>query len=231
MVGPYSLIYAMFVLYFLKVPKLVPRLFSIMGIDISNKTIMYIMGLQLMLANGWSSVIPSISGMIAGFLYCFPFTNSKRNPLQTFRLPKFLCRLGNFLRPLLVDGGSNSNVGRQNALFSQRGSTPSSGNSSSVRGTNDFLNNARQRHNTNANTNTPERLIDLGGYNRGLFQGLERENRSVFMRGLGGGMPHIPPSEENITRLMSLGFERAACIQALEQTGTNVEAAANRLFG
>lgn len=231
MVGPYSLIYAMFSLYFLKVPKLHPKLFSIMGIDISNKTIMYILGLQLMFINGWSSVIPSLSGLIAGFLYCFPFTNSKRNPLQNFRLPKFLCRMGNFFRPLLVDGGSTSGHGRQSNQNYRGSNISSTGNSSSVRMNNDPFNNARFRHNTNGNTNTntAERLIDSGYSRGGLFPGFGGGERRM-MGGLGNGMPNIPPSEENISTLMNLGFERADCIRALEQSGNNVDAAANRLL-
>lgn len=236
MIGPYPLIYAFFVLYFLKVPRLHPKLFSVAGIDISDKTLMYIAGFQLMFSNGWSSLIPSLSGMIAGILYCLPCTNSKRNPLQKFRLPKFLCRMGNFFRPLLVGGGSTSN-GRQNTQPYRGGHMTSSGNSSSVRGNNDSLNNARYRHtsNGNNNTNTPERLIDAR-YSRGAFNGggflsgfgVGGERR--VMGGLGSGIPSIPPSEDQISSLMALGFDRADCIRALEQSGNNVDAAADRLL-
>lgn len=40
-----------------------------------------------------------------------------------------------------------------------------------------------------------------------------------------------PPSEENILSLMSLGFDRNAVLAALQTTGNNLEAAANRLLG
>mmetsp|Transcript_3830 Transcript_3830/g.5155 ORF Transcript_3830/g.5155 Transcript_3830/m.5155 type:complete len:321 (-) Transcript_3830:318-1280(-) len=39
-----------------------------------------------------------------------------------------------------------------------------------------------------------------------------------------------PPSEETITQLTSMGFEREAVVRALQQTDNNVEAAANRLL-
>ena len=39
-----------------------------------------------------------------------------------------------------------------------------------------------------------------------------------------------PPPEEAIEQLTSMGFERAAVIRALEMSGNNVEAAANRLL-
>ncbi|KAL3805785.1 hypothetical protein HJC23_007746 [Cyclotella cryptica] len=42
--------------------------------------------------------------------------------------------------------------------------------------------------------------------------------------------PPPPPPEEAIEQLTSMGFEREAVIRALQQTGNNVEAAANRLL-
>lgn len=42
--------------------------------------------------------------------------------------------------------------------------------------------------------------------------------------------PPPPPSEEAITQLTSMGFDREAVIRALQQTDNNVEAAANRLL-
>ena len=46
-----------------------------------------------------------------------------------------------------------------------------------------------------------------------------------------GQLRFPPPSEENILSLMSLGFDRNAVLAALQTTGNNVEAAANRLLG
>jgi hypothetical protein len=42
--------------------------------------------------------------------------------------------------------------------------------------------------------------------------------------------PPPPPSEEAIEQLTSMGFEREAVIRALQMSGNNVEAAANRLL-
>ena len=42
--------------------------------------------------------------------------------------------------------------------------------------------------------------------------------------------PPAPPPEEAIEQLTSMGFDRTAVIRALEMSGNNVEAAANRLL-
>lgn len=42
--------------------------------------------------------------------------------------------------------------------------------------------------------------------------------------------PPSPPPEEAIEQLTSMGFEREAVIRALQMSGNNVEAAANRLL-
>ncbi len=47
--GPFSILFALFVLFHATVPKVDPRYMRIFGIDVSDKTLVYIAGLQLAL--------------------------------------------------------------------------------------------------------------------------------------------------------------------------------------
>lgn len=55
------------------------------------------------------------------------------------------------------------------------------------------------------------------------------ESATYFVN-LGDAPPVPPPSEENITFLVSMGFNRERVIRALQSTGGNVEAATNLLL-
>ena len=44
------------------------------------------------------------------------------------------------------------------------------------------------------------------------------------------GPPPPPPSEESVESLMNLGFDRSTVLRALEASGNNLDAAANRLL-
>lgn len=50
--GPFGAIYAMFVLFYTTVPKLNPRLVGVFGVDISDKSMYYAVGAQLLLEEG-----------------------------------------------------------------------------------------------------------------------------------------------------------------------------------
>jgi len=69
---------------------------------------------------------------------------------------------------------------------------------------------------------------------RGAERGGDRQRRAVAQAPATAPRPppaHPPPSEEAVELLLSMGFERQAVIQALQQTDNNIEAAANRLMG
>ncbi|XP_062208287.1 rhomboid-like protein 20 [Phragmites australis] len=65
--GPYGLISASFVPFFLDIP--VTSRFRIFGINFSDKSFIYLAGLQLLLSSWKRSLIPGIFGLIAGSLY------------------------------------------------------------------------------------------------------------------------------------------------------------------
>lgn len=86
--GPYGVIFSIMVLYYACVPKIQPRLFGVLGLDFSNKGIYYLLGLQLMLNDGWRSAVPSLSGLMAGCAY-----RSHVTGLSNWRVPAYVVRL------------------------------------------------------------------------------------------------------------------------------------------
>ncbi|RZS17539.1 hypothetical protein BHM03_00049692 [Ensete ventricosum] len=65
--GPYGLIFATFIPFFVDIP--VTSRFRVLGINFTDKSIIYFVGFQLLLC-GWKwSFIPGICGVLAGFLY------------------------------------------------------------------------------------------------------------------------------------------------------------------
>lgn len=59
----------MFVYYYIYVPKLVPNFVSIFGIKFSDKSAIYLVGLQLLFNVGMRSALLGISGLLLGILY------------------------------------------------------------------------------------------------------------------------------------------------------------------
>ncbi|CAO2198340.1 unnamed protein product, partial [Urochloa humidicola] len=65
--GPHGLIFASFVPFFLDIP--VTSRFRIFGLNFSDKSFIYLAGLQLLLSSWKRSLIPGIFGLVAGSLY------------------------------------------------------------------------------------------------------------------------------------------------------------------
>ncbi|KQK10166.2 hypothetical protein BRADI_2g52800v3 [Brachypodium distachyon] len=65
--GPYGLIFASYVPFFFDIP--ISTKFCIFGLRLSDKSFIYLAGLQLLFSSGRRSVIPGISGILAGLLY------------------------------------------------------------------------------------------------------------------------------------------------------------------
>ncbi|KAL6853805.1 hypothetical protein ACP4OV_019834 [Aristida adscensionis] len=65
--GPYGLIFASYVPFFFDIP--ISIRFRIFGVSLSDKSFVYLAGLQLLLSSGRRSVIPGLSGILAGLLY------------------------------------------------------------------------------------------------------------------------------------------------------------------
>ncbi|TVU00743.1 hypothetical protein EJB05_53826 [Eragrostis curvula] len=65
--GPYGLIFASYVPFFFDIP--ISMKFRIFGLSVSDKSFVYLAGLQLLFSSGRHSIIPGLSGILAGLLY------------------------------------------------------------------------------------------------------------------------------------------------------------------
>ncbi|XP_024185732.1 rhomboid-like protein 20 isoform X2 [Rosa chinensis] len=65
--GPYGLIFASFVPFFFDIP--VSTRFRVFGVHFSDKSFIYLAGLQLLLSSWKRSVLPGICGILCGSLY------------------------------------------------------------------------------------------------------------------------------------------------------------------
>jgi hypothetical protein len=96
--GPYFVIFALLALFYFHVPKM-PNAsnsyYSLLGLVFSEKSWIYLLSTQLLLSEGFASILPSLIGLAAGYLYDVDWFGS-----QTFRLPqrveRFLARIEAF---------------------------------------------------------------------------------------------------------------------------------------
>ncbi|XP_024383933.1 rhomboid-like protein 18 isoform X2 [Physcomitrium patens] len=65
--GPYGLMFALFVPFFFDIP--ISTRFKVFGARFSDKSFVYLAGLQLLLSSWKQSLIPGVCGLVAGFLY------------------------------------------------------------------------------------------------------------------------------------------------------------------
>lgn len=65
--GPYGLLFASFVPFFFDIP--VSTRFRVFGVRFSDKSFIYLAGLQLLLSSWRRSILPGICGIFAGSLY------------------------------------------------------------------------------------------------------------------------------------------------------------------
>ncbi|KAI9160006.1 hypothetical protein LWI28_004180 [Acer negundo] len=65
--GPYGLIFASFIPFYLDIP--VSTRFHVFGVRFSDKTFIYLAGLQLFLSSWKRSILPGLCGILAGSLY------------------------------------------------------------------------------------------------------------------------------------------------------------------
>ena len=84
--GPYALIFGLYALFYDMIPVAQPKLMRVLGITLSDKSLMYLVGAQLFVCQGSKSGVPAACGLLAGFLYL-----SDAVPLlRRLALPKFL---------------------------------------------------------------------------------------------------------------------------------------------
>ncbi|KAK1318117.1 hypothetical protein QJS10_CPB04g00483 [Acorus calamus] len=89
--GPYGLVFASFVPFYFDIP--VTSRFHILGGFFSNKSLVYLAGLQLLLSSWKQSLLPSICGILAGSIY--------RMNLLGIRRMKFADSIASFFSKLM----------------------------------------------------------------------------------------------------------------------------------
>jgi len=93
--GPYALIFASLLAYSRDIPTLYR--FRILGFSFSDKSLIYLLGLQLLLSSWSSSLTAGMTGILAGSLYKSGFLR-----LHKWRFPHSIRRIGMAIyKPLL----------------------------------------------------------------------------------------------------------------------------------
>ncbi|KAG2687387.1 hypothetical protein I3760_09G048700 [Carya illinoinensis] len=85
--GPYGLIFASFVPFFFDIP--VSTWFRVFGLRFSNKSFIYLAGLQLLLSSWKRSILPGLCGILAGSLYRLNVFHIRKTKLPEFVISFF----------------------------------------------------------------------------------------------------------------------------------------------
>ncbi|KAK8952943.1 hypothetical protein KSP40_PGU003912 [Platanthera guangdongensis] len=111
--GPYGLIFASFVPFLCDIP--ISSQFRVFGISFSDKSFIYMSGLQLFLSSWKRSFLPTICGLFAGFLYRLNVLG-----IRKFKIPQFVASLIGRLSLSAPRGASPSVNVRRNLPTSDR---------------------------------------------------------------------------------------------------------------
>ncbi|XP_010525469.1 PREDICTED: rhomboid-like protein 20 isoform X2 [Tarenaya hassleriana] len=88
--GPYGLIFASFVPFYFDIP--VSTRFHVFGVHFSDKSFIYLAGLQLLLSSWKRSIFPGVCGILAGSLYRLNFLGIRKAKFPEF-VSSFFSRL------------------------------------------------------------------------------------------------------------------------------------------
>mmetsp|Transcript_7286 Transcript_7286/g.7508 ORF Transcript_7286/g.7508 Transcript_7286/m.7508 type:complete len:316 (+) Transcript_7286:223-1170(+) len=189
--GPFFFIFSLLPLFYQYIPRLHPLRISLLGLILSEKSWVYLLATQLLLCEGERSVMASIGGGLAGYLYLIEGLG-----FEEFRTPN------------IVEAPFRAVYGLVSGFFHFPGLT------------------GRETERVRGGGRERER-------GRGMFGGLNHMMYPEGPAGGGGGGfegAPSPPSEDSISVLTSIGFDRPAAIRALGMAGNNVEMAANILL-
>ncbi|GFP95548.1 ubiquitin-associated domain-containing protein 2 [Phtheirospermum japonicum] len=108
--GPYGLIFSSFIPFYFDIP--VSTRFRVFGLNFSDKTFIYLAGVQLFLASWKRSMLPGICGILAGSLYRLNVFRVRRIKFPEF-IASFFSRLslpsiGNMSPPTRSSSSSSS---------------------------------------------------------------------------------------------------------------------------
>ncbi|KAL8493752.1 hypothetical protein ACS0TY_024794 [Phlomoides rotata] len=115
--GPYGLIFSSFIPFYFDIP--VSTRFRVFNVNFSDKTFIYLAGLQLFLSSWKRSMLPGICGILAGSLYHLNVFRVRRMKFPEV-IASFFSRLSWPSVGSTSPNGSSRNVSSRNVL----GSTP-----------------------------------------------------------------------------------------------------------
>ncbi|KAK7344922.1 hypothetical protein VNO77_15164 [Canavalia gladiata] len=167
--GPYGLVFASFVLFFFDIP--VSTKFHVFGLHFSDKSFIYLAGLQLLLPSWKRSIFSGMCGILAGLLYRLNVFN-----IRKAKFPKFITSFCSWF------------------LLPSMGSPRAASTSNIVR-------------------NIPSHPVHR----------MERNHAAPMQSAQ-------EPSEDSITTLVSMGFDRNSARQALVHARNDVNVATNILL-
>jgi len=210
--GPYSYVFSLFVQYFMYIPKL--QRYNILGAEFSEKTLIYLWGLQLLFVRGRESLLTGICGVLAGFL-CL----NEKMPFSKFSWPEPLKRFGKgYLEPLLSSDPRRNEMHER--FRQQQRMTNMNRAAQMLRAQGHHAqNNAQNARGYQVDQLIPGPGAMFGGPGPDLNMGMPAPNAP----------PIAPPSEENIEQLTAMGFSRDQVIDALRRNNNDISRAANDL--
>lgn len=211
-VGPYGPIFALFVLYYEHVPKMVPRRFSIFGINVSDKSFTYLFGIQLAWNQRSSSLISSAIGISFGLLYA-----AEVFPLHRIRVPSALAGVADRATRWFHSASPWETRMRRHLREQQQQQQQQMRRHGAGGGIPGGLQQQQQQMWANA-------MQQFGGAGTGTGPGAGPGAAGGMGPAAGaGGMPVVEPTEANIQNLVDMGFNRAEATAALRATQDNVE--------
>ncbi|KAJ5076259.1 rhomboid protein [Anaeramoeba ignava] len=218
--GPYGIIFSCFVLFYSQIPS-TQEFFRFSRFRLTNKIFFYIIGIQILIILSQRSLIPFFSGIIPGLIYV------SAQKIRNINIPVSIQNLGERrILPLIQERSTTSRI---NTNLHQE----------QITGENDIQNIFHFDNNGNDNDDNDNQ--DRRGRRRrnqrnpNLVQ-RQRANLTDIINFLEQYQPQELDSreqdqtEENIQKLIEMGFEREVAQNALEQAGGNLDIALNHLL-
>uniref|UniRef100_UPI00398E7EB3 ubiquitin-associated domain-containing protein 2 isoform X2 n=1 Tax=Pristiophorus japonicus TaxID=55135 RepID=UPI00398E7EB3 len=210
-------VFALFVPFYFSIPSV--QVTQILGrFSITNKTLVYIVGLQL-LTSSTTIWILAFSGLLSGLVYHYNVLKVQ----QLLCVPKWAARCASFtLEPLFssADPTHETPIGMGATLDIQRQQRT------------ELLDQQIMLAQLNQNNRRHRRQGGLINWNR-LFPPLRNRyngNNQQQESGLNRPSTGAPVSEEQVARLMEMGFSRVDALEALRATNNDLNMATNFLL-
>ena len=198
--GPYFLVAALIVSYNRAIPVQAPSEYKVVGVSLSEKTWVYLVGLQLVLNKGLGSVLPCALGALVGLIYM-----SNTLSIGDWRVPSLLAKVLSLPFILLPSGeaAAPASTTAVTGAAAAAGSDPAAASSSSATERPAGQRGNRPRGPSFADA-TAQRLNDYAG------------------------LGPTPATDEEIDKIMdmNLGFNREEVIAAMQKSGNDVQVAA-----